>query len=183
MIGVITIISKYKYTEKEQKEILNSIVILCDSREQKNTHITDFFDRKNIAWKRMGMKQVDYSFYIPANEDLHIDRDMYFDKEVVLERKNSLEELSSSLSANRTQFENELIRSHDSKFILMVETPIGWTDIINKNYNTSYNNASYLATLFTFSHRHNMDINFIPKDDAGFFIHKQFYYFAREMLK
>jgi len=131
----------------------------------------------------MGLSQGDYSFYVPANEKLNIDRDLYFDKDVVLERKNSLEELSSSFTTNRTQFENELIRSRNLNFSLMVECSSGWDDIMNDSYNTKYNRTSFLATLFTYYYRHEMNINFVSKNNAGLFIYQSMYYFLREYLK
>ena len=77
-------LDKYYFTEGEQKTLLKSISILVDTREKSNQHITDWFDKKGIKWKSKALKQGDYSFYIPANEDLNIPRDIYYDKEGVI---------------------------------------------------------------------------------------------------
>ena len=86
-------LDKYYFTESEQKELIKSIGILVDTRELYNQHITDWFDKKEIKWRSKALKQGDYSFYIPANDNLNIPRDIYYDKEIVIERKASLEEL------------------------------------------------------------------------------------------
>ena len=36
----------FKYTDKELEDILKSIVVLVDTREQENIHITDYLDKK-----------------------------------------------------------------------------------------------------------------------------------------
>ena len=87
-------------------ELISSIVILIDTREQKSNHITDYFDRKNIAYKKKALKFGDYSFMLPANESLSIPRDLYFTNSCVIERKASLEEISGNLTNGRDRFEN-----------------------------------------------------------------------------
>ena len=37
-------LDKFKYTDKEREELINSMIILIDTREQKASHITDSFD-------------------------------------------------------------------------------------------------------------------------------------------
>ena len=77
-------------------ELVKSIVILVDTREKENQHILDYFDKKGIKYKKRALEYADYSFMIPENEALNIPRDLYFDKECVVERKGSLEELSTN---------------------------------------------------------------------------------------
>lgn len=40
---VTKIFNKYKYTDKEMEELISSMVILIDTREKVNSHITDYF--------------------------------------------------------------------------------------------------------------------------------------------
>lgn len=175
-------INLYKYSDKEIKELLKTMVIICDSREQENSWVTDYFDSKKIPYITGKLDYGDYSCYIPANSEFGIMKDIYFDKKIAIERKNSIEELSSTL-VSRDRFESELLRAKDKKFILMVEETSGWEKIINHKYNTQYNEKSFLATLFTFQHRYDVDINFIDKKYSGLFIFQQLYYFVMEYLK
>ena len=175
-------IRQYRFTDKELKELLKSMVILVDSREQVNNHILQYFDSKKIPYKIQKLDVADYSFMLPANPDLGLIRDLYFDDRVILERKNSLEELSGTFS-NRNRFESELLRGQDKCFVLMIEEPQGYEKIITHQYKTQYNEKAFLATLFTFRHRYGIDINFIDKQYSGLFIYYQCYYFLREYLK
>lgn len=173
----------YKYTKKERKSLLNSLKILIDTREKKNDHIIKYLKNKNIPYKSKKLNSGDYSFLLPANEELGIMRDIYFNDQITIERKASLDELSGNFTQNRTQFENELIRSNDNKFILMIENETGYSDIINHKYRTNYNPKSFVGTLHTFRHRYNADLIFINKSAAGNFIYYTFYYWLREFLK
>lgn len=172
----------FKYTDKEIKTLLKSMVILVDSRENQNFHITKYFDEKKIQYRVEKLETADYSFLLPQNSELCIPRDLYFTNKIVIERKNSLEELSGTLSS-RDRFESELLRAKDKQIILMVEESQGYEKIIAHKYNTQYNEKSFLATMFTFKHRYGMDINFINKENAGLFIYYQLYYFLREYIK
>ena len=46
---------RYRYTDKEMKKILDNMVVIVDSREQNNSHIIDFFNKKNIPYKTIKM--------------------------------------------------------------------------------------------------------------------------------
>ena len=77
----------FKYTDKEIKILLKSMVILVDSREQNNLHLTKWFDEKKIPYKVEKLGTADYSFYLPSNIELGIPRDLYFTDKIVIERK------------------------------------------------------------------------------------------------
>ena len=170
------------YTGTEEKEILKSMTILVDTRENANKHIIDFFDKKKIAYKNKKLDYGDYSFMLPSNESLGIVKDVFFDDELVVERKGSLVELSGNLTADRTRFENELIRKKDAKFHLMIENG-SWDMIETHKYNTEYNPKSFIATLNAYIARYHISIDFIEKDYAGSFISRLFYYHLREVIK
>ena len=86
-------------------ELISSMVILVDTREKVNDHILEYFDKKNIIYKKKALDYGDYSFMIPANDKLSIPRDLYFMNKVVVERKASLEEISNNLTKERDRFE------------------------------------------------------------------------------
>ncbi|SEP46838.1 ERCC4 domain-containing protein [Propionispora vibrioides] len=175
-------ITHYHYTESELKALLQSLTVLIDTREQENGHITSYFEKRNIAYKNRKLDFGDYSVMLPANDELGIWRDLYFDSAIVVERKNSLEELSSNLTNGRAQFESELIRSAGAKVLLMIEGG-SYADIIGHKYNTQYEPKAFLAALKTYEVRYGLGINFIPPALAGNFIYHTIYYFLREQLK
>ncbi|MGJ0846477.1 hypothetical protein ACR77J_07305 [Tissierella praeacuta] len=69
-------LDKYKYTDKEQKDLLSSVGILIDTRE-KSSHVKEWLEQKKIPYKIQKLEQGDYSCYIPANPKLHIEREIY----------------------------------------------------------------------------------------------------------
>lgn len=175
-------IGQYHYTDGELKTLLKSLTVIIDTREQENYHITEYLDKKKIPYKEQKLDFGDYSFMIPANTELGIMRDVYFTNSIVIERKNSLEELSGNLTGDRARFEAELIRSAGSRIILMIENA-SYADIVGHRYNTQYEPKSFLATLKTYEVRHNLNINFISQACSGNFIYHTFYYYLREYLK
>lgn len=166
-----------KFTEKELKELLNSIVIIVDTREQANTHITDYFTSKKVNFKSEKLDTGDYSLMIPANQDLGILRDTYL--KVLVERKNSIDELASSIKAER--FENELIRSQESRLTLVVEDK--FENLILGQYRSEYSSTALLARLKSFEARYGFTTVFMDKISIGEYIRSHLYYYARAYLK
>lgn len=172
--------AKYSYSETELKELLKSIVIITDTREQKNAHITDYFEARKINYERKKLDYGDYSVYLPMNIELGIMRDVTFP--VAIERKNSVDELASTIK-KRTRFENELIRAQKSKFMLLIEDSEGYENIVKGNYRSNYNAKSLLGSLKTFEMRYNFKSVFISPIAVGNYIYHEMYYYVMESLK
>lgn len=175
-------LKRFKLSDKEKSELLKSMVILIDTKEKKNEHIVQALERKNIPYKSMALNYGDYSFYIPKNEKLGIGRDLYFDKEIVIERKANLEELSSNLTHKRDQFEKELALAPKTKCILLESGT--YDDLTHGRYDTKYLPKSYLASFHAFWHRYNCPVFMIgnPKN-AYVFIKFYFESYLKEQLR
>lgn len=173
---------EFKFSVEQIKGMLKEMVVLVDSREQKNGHILDYFQRQGIAYEIQKLDYGDYSCKIPA---VAAGRDIYFHNSVIIERKNSLEELSGSLAQHRDRFEMEFLKARNAgaKIYLMVEDPRGYTAICNHTYRTQFNPVSYVASLKTFESRYDMNLQFITPELSGHFIVSTFHYFARESLR
>ncbi|WP_368290960.1 ERCC4 domain-containing protein [Coprococcus sp. RTP21281st1_F1_RTP21281_210402] len=177
-----TIFNKYKYTDKEMEELISSIVILVDTREKVNSHITDYFDRKEIKYKKKALSYGDYSFMISANEKLGILRDLYFTNSCVIERKASLEEISGNLTKERDRFEKELCLALKTK-VLLIENA-SYEDIATGNYDTKYNRKSFIASIHSFWFKYNIPVMFMPNNQySGLFIREYFEYFLKNYLR
>lgn len=162
-----------------QKHILKSAVVLIDTRERENEHIIEYLEKKKVDYQIQKLDFGDYSLLIPKNRELGIECDMLLDYAV--ERKGSLDELSGNFTKDRTRIEEELWRGR-GKLALVVEN--GSLDkIMYHDYRTKYNEKSYIATLFTFSHRYNVAVNFIAKQNSGEIIYNILKYRLREDLK
>ena len=173
----------YRYTDNELDQLLDSLTVLVDTREKNPDHLLDYFDQQGISYIDRKLEYGDYSFMLPANKDLGIVKDVYFTDSIAIERKADLNELSGNLAQKRQQFENELLRADQSKFILLVEDPQGYENIVNHNYKTKYKPKSYLGSLLAFEHRYNITIQFLAPAYTGQFIRYEFYYYLREYLK
>jgi ERCC4-type nuclease len=170
----------YRYSDKEMAELLKTITILVDTREQKNENITQYFDSKRIAYKVQKQDAGDYSVMMPKNVELGIHRDVFFP--IAIERKNSVDELAQTIK-ERTRFENELIRGQKLNFLLMVEDPNGYENLILGKYQSQFEAKALLGSLKSFEARYNFATVFIPKKAAGNYIYHHFYYQVRNYLK
>ena len=171
---------KTRFSEYAIKEhILKKAIILIDTRENENKHITEYFAKKGITYQFEKLSYGDYGIIIPKNEEYGIYQELQLD--YTIERKGSLEELSGNFTGDRDRIEDELKRGC-RKMDFVIEN--GSLDkIIKKQYNTQYDKNSFLATLFTFGRRYGIGINFIDKENAGEAIYKMLYYALRRELK
>lgn len=174
---------QYKYNLEDIKRIAKKMIILVDSREKENNHILSYFDKQGIAYKKEKLDFGDYSFLLPA--DATGQGDIYFHNSIVIERKASLEELSGNLTQKRQQFETEFLtaRNNGSKIYLMIEAPEGYSGIAAHHYYTELAPSAYMASLKTFEHRFDMNVQFISSEYAGYYVYSTFYYFCREALR
>lgn len=175
-------IKQYKFSDADVKKLIKQIVVLVDTREKKNSHITDYFIKHGIAYEPTTLSYGDYSFMLPAAA---AGENIYFHQDIVVERKGSLEELSGNLAQERERFEREFLKAGNdgAKLYLMIEDVGGYTSIISHKYNTQLAPAAYMASLKAWEARFNCNVQFIDKQYSGYYIMSTFQYYAREMLK
>lgn len=173
---------QYKFSVEDIKRMLKQMVILVDSREKRNGHILEYFDKNGIAYRVEKLDYGDYTFSIPKSA---AGEDIYFHRDCVVERKASLEELSGNLAQERKRFEEEFLKACNdgAKTYLMVEAPGGYSDIIAHRYKTEFTPAAFMASLKTWEHRFDCNVQFISTEYSGYYIYSTFVYFAREALK
>ena len=173
---------QYKFYVEEIKKLTKQMVILVDSREKRNEHILSYFDKQEIAYKKEKLEYGDYSFMIPAAA---AGEDIFFHRDIAIERKASLEELSGNLAQERERFEKEFLKAGNDgcKIYLMIESPGGYSDIIGHRYRTEFTPAAYMASLKTWESRFGCNVQFIDNQYSGYYIYSTFSYFAREKLK
>lgn len=99
----------------DKKTFLKNVVIVCDSREKENKHITDEFDKFGIRYitdKKLPFG--DYSF---------IAQDLDFSLSCVIERKANINELYGNLFSDRGRIEKEFLGGSNlfNEFILLLE--------------------------------------------------------------
>lgn len=172
----------YKYTDKEIDAIMKTLTIVMDTREQQSKHITDYLHQKEISLKIQKVDHGDYGCLIPKNDELGIPRDIYLNSFV--ERKAHMDEITGNLQKDtRSAFENELIRSQGSRFVLIVEDKDAYVKMIKGDYRSKYNPLALLGTLNTFKAKYNFEIVYLDKSLSGNWIYHHFYYQMKNYLK
>ena len=122
----------YHYSDNELNKMLKTLTIVVDTRENVNGHILDYLNQKQIPVKIQKLDTGDYGCMIPRNEELGITRDIYLSSQV--ERKAHMDEITGNLQKDtQTAFENELIRSKDIPFTLIVDDLKGFEKMIKGN--------------------------------------------------
>lgn len=174
-------LDKFYYTDKEIEQLCKSITILVDTRE-KESHIIEWLDKKKIPWKHKALTNGDYSFMVPKNTELNIDRDLYFDKEIMVERKRSLDEIGSNFTTYRTRFEEEMATFSGKKYLLLENST--YDQIVNQNYRNKLSPKAFLASVHTFNHRYNLEFVYMPDSKySAQWIYLTFVYYLKHYLR
>lgn len=169
------------YKDKEIKQICNNICILIDRREKVNSHITMWLKHNKIKYEPFTLSFGDYSFYIPANEELGILDDIYFNNIITIERKANAEEISGNLSEGRDRFKREFDRGN-SKIRLLIEDS-SYSDISEGKYDTKFNSKSFIGSLHSLQEEYNAPFFFTNKEHSGEYIYNTFKYYLRNQFK
>jgi len=166
---------KRHYTDAEITDALKQLVIVCDSREQVNDHVTGYFDKCKVAHTARKLDTGDYSAMLD---------DMTLEHDVVVERKASIDELCGNMTADRDRFEREFLRAKADKIkvFLLIEN-CSWSQIFLHDYRSKLSPKSLIATLLSWQVRFNITIIFCKPEETGQIIYGILYYAAREALK
>ena len=99
-------------TEKEK--FIKNVVIISDSREQKNNHILQAFDEMGIKHEERKLHFGDYSFICDNND---------FTLSCITERKANINELWTNCTSDRQRFEKEIqgIYTLTGSAVLLIE--------------------------------------------------------------
>lgn len=161
------------WTETELTQELKNLTIIADTREQQK-HIIDYFGSKKVPVINRKLDVGDYSAQIG---------DMSLERDIAIERKNSLDELCGNLSGDRDRFEREFLRAkaNGTKVFLIVENG-SYEDIYLENYRSQLPAKSLMGSLMSWQVRFNITIIFCAPKNTARIIHQILYYAAREQL-
>lgn len=103
---------------------------------------------------------------------------------IVVERKNSLDELAACFSGDRDRFKREFERMDEANTdcILLVENA-SVKKLRDHEYRSQLKPNSFEASLLAWKWRYGYDIIFMDKWCAGKYIYNLFYYYVRELYK
>lgn len=157
--------------------------IIIDTREKQIDHIEKAFKKNNIDYIRRTLPIGDY---IIEGSNGHVPN-------VVIERKASIDEITSNLLDTATKDENgnnrftrELIRAKraNKKFILLIEDEKFYTNLLKGNYRSNMNPKAAKGMIMSLEAKYpNLNIVWMEKREVASYIHSILYYCLREDLK
>lgn len=174
------------FTDKEMKAIKNNLTILVDTREQKNQHILDFFNMKKIKYEVHKLDYGDYSCKIPAGTIEGQTSDIYFDRDIVIERKACIDELASNFKDDGVRVKTELahINKYNIRSYLFIEDAEYDKNIRTGNYRSEYNPQSLYARIKkSIEVRYNTLVRPIDRKYIGSEIYNTFEAYVYEKFK
>lgn len=152
---------------------MEDILILADSRQQKDDYITKYFDKNSIPWVRTGLPSADYMA-------IRYDNGFIKDYSVLIDTKNGVEEIAHNL-CNTTEHERikrEIARARELGCkvfaFLICDSKIRTIDDL-KNWSsnrTKVSGATLLKIMKTMSERYGVRFIFTSKQKAGAIIIK-----------
>ena len=160
-----------------KSKILKDILILTDSREKKNQHILEYFDKMEIPHRMEKLDVGDYELHLPNYPELGLSG------KFVVERKGSLTEIAGNFTKGRDRFAREFERAkvNNQKVNMVIETAT-WKKLLNGTYRSQFPPKSFMASLLTWSIRNNCPTWFCEKSEAGHLIYNILYYELYEEL-
>lgn len=162
-------------TDREKSDIMKDMVILTDTREQKNGHILDYFDCIGATHREEKLETADYTFILPNYPDLNLDG------AILIEKKNSLDEIAGNFTRDRERFVREFERIQEEHLHLVIEGA-SWKKLLNGNYRSQFHPKSFMASLITFNVRYGCPVWFVNRDESPVLIYNLLYYELKEHL-
>lgn len=146
----------YKYSEW-----LKIVTIIIDSREKEIAHITNYFDNQNVKYKVKKLESGDYTYSM---------------SKCIVERKNSLDEISQNFTKNRERFKNEWERVPAGFIKYLIIEDNSFDDVFNNNYQSKINVNAFIASFLSFQIKYDIKLYFISKKNFPTLLLRLFYY-------
>lgn len=161
----------------EEKEMLESMLVLIDTREQPTDRAKRRYETFETPYERKTLSYGDYTY----NAKLP-DGKWLFDGEeavkglAVVERKMNLDELASCLTHSRERFEREFQRAkdHNARIFLLVENAT-WENLLNGKYRSKFNSKAFFASLCAWIVRYDLQLVFCKEETSGKIIKELLY--------
>ncbi len=153
----------------DKLEVLKSIEILVDTREQPTKRALKRYERFNCPYRRVTLSYGDYSYNAVLPDGIRIyNEDETISPSCVIERKMSLDELAACFCKGRGRFtrEFERAREHNARIFMIVENA-NWENLLNGKYKTCMSAKAFVASVIAFMVRFNMNIVFCKEETSG----------------
>lgn len=166
-------------TPKEMENVLKTIFLLVDTREQPTEAYYKRISEVGIPYRRLKLDFGDYSCGFCPKDGFEV----LLDKEIVIERKMNLDEICGNFTRGRERFSREFERAAKSgaKVHLIIENG-NYEKIIAGKYRSRLNSNSLLASFIAFADRYNISVHFCKPETTPVLINRIFYHHIRNKL-
>jgi len=141
---------------------MTSFSVIIDTREQ-DKRIEKTLSVRNIPFKKRTLDFADFSFEWKGKS---------YEKEIVIERKASIDEIVGNFTKGRKRFENEFKRAKGVNVHLMIEADRN--DIKNHKYRSTMTPSEVNSFINTWCYVFQLKLKFIEKDKATDYILQTF---------
>ena len=161
----------------EVEACLESMVCLCDSREQDTPRLRQRLKDINLPIERTALKAGDYGAMVllPSGE--------WYELPIVIERKMDIDELCMCFCQQRGRFKREFERARiaQKRLYLLIEGAT-WEKIYNGQYRSNMRSRSLIASILSWVARYDCEIIFCSSRITGGLIRDILWYEAKEIL-
>ena len=165
-------------------QILDSMSILIDSREQPTEKATRRFNSFGCDYSRATLDFGDYTFNFVCNNVAHFNINHRIVPEVMIERKYSVDEIAQNFTRERDRFRREFerMKEHKAKAYILIENAT-WENIMNGKYRSKVNPNALIASMLAFQSRYDINYVFCKSETSGKLIHEILYRELKERLE
>jgi ERCC4-type nuclease len=177
--------------KKIAQAAIKSMRVVIDTREQENSHIIEYFNRKKIPFVKRKLDFADYSCEVNTKLlGLQVEAEwLSFENHVVVERKNSIDEIANCIGNDRDRFEAEFkrIKASGAKCVLLLEKfsfdhLLGDGKIFQNSY-TKMTSEQITIGVNTFVARYNLHpVTLVDNKHSGRIINNLLSRYAYELL-
>lgn len=166
-------------TPREMESILQTMFLLVDTREQPTEEYHKRISEVGLPHQRKKLDFGDYSCGYFAQDGSEV----LLDKEIVIERKMSIDEICGNFTKGRDRFAREFERAAKSnaKVHLIIENG-NYEKIVNGRYRSKLNPNSLMASFMAFADRYDISVHFCRPETTPVLINKIFHYHLRNKL-
>lgn len=167
-------------TNFEVDQCLETMTILCDTREQPTERLKRRLESTGLPYERRKLDAGDYSCKCKLPGGMELD----FSSKVVIERKMSLDELCLCFGRERGRFEREFERAKAAgcRIYLIVEDG-NWEKAYNGKYRSLLKPQALIASIDAFRARYGMQLDFCKPETTGRLIRDILYRELKEFLQ
>lgn len=168
----------------EIERILDSMVILRDTREQDTERARRRYKAFGIPCERAVLDYGDYTYNAKLLSDqLIFDTAGRIFPLCAIERKMHLDELAGCLTHDRKRFEAEMVRcrDHGGRMYLLTENAT-WENLILGRYRSRFNAKAFTGSLTAWMIRYDLQVIFCKEETSPKLIREILYRDLKERL-